>query len=206
MSPCHCTEVPILWATEADTYAGSHLVVEETHPDGRTRLRCMATGRLWMQDHPLDDLGVPTLRLRWVDTSPSDVIAYLAGQPGLEQYMLTMDPEVEHQPLPDAPVLHGLRELRDYTARYLSEEHPPRSAALSVVDREQDALVLGHVSHNRGGKYVEHRPAAWIVTVRDARVTRVRAFDNWSRARREAGMEAVDAAVSRRLRTRPAFS
>lgn len=200
MTSCLCEDIPILWAARADAYAGGHLVREEVLEGGEQVLRCMSTGRRWLQDHPQDDAGVRTLRLRWVDTSPADVIAYLAGRPGLEEYLLTMDPAVEHQPLPDAPVLHGLAAVREYTDRYLRQAHPPRSAALSVIDRDPDALVLGHVSHNRDGKYVEHRPAAWLVTVRDARVVRVRAFDNWSRARREAGFEAADPAAARRLR------
>ena len=197
--------MPFFWAAEADAYAGAHLVREAVLEDATTVLRCMRTGRRWVQDHPRDDAGVRTLRLRWAELSPSDIVAYLAGRPGLDAYMLTMDPAVEHQPLPDAPVLHGLGELRDYTARFLQEKDPPRTAAISVVERDDDALVLGHVSLNRDGRYVEHRPAAWIVTVSDARVVRVRAFGDWARARREAGVGDTGPEPRRLGGLRPAF-
>ena len=188
MVPCRCDEVPFLWAADADAYAGAHLVREEVGEDGTTLLRCMRSGRSWLQDHPVDESGVPTLRLRWAELSPGDVAAYLAGEPGIDAVLLTMDPAVEHQPLPDAPVLHGLAALRDYADRCVRLKDPPRSAALSVVGCEQEALVLGQVSLNHDGQYVEHRPAAWLLAVRDARVVRVRAFDNWARARLEAGL------------------
>ena len=188
MTSCRCGDIPIFWAAQADTYAGGHLVRDEVAEDGTATLTCMATGRRWLQDHPRDPDGAQTLRLRWVDLSPADVVAYLGGSPGLDQFLLTMDPAVEHQPLPGAPVLHGVEELRDYARRHLGAEHPPRSAAISVVERDDDALVLGQVSHVHDGRYVEHRPAAWIVTVRDARVLRVRAFADWAAARQAAGV------------------
>ncbi len=199
MAPCRCGDIPIFWSTDADAYAGAHLVREEVAEDGTMILRCMASGRRWLQDHPLDETGTRTLRLRWAEMTPADVVAYLAAEPGLDAVLLTMDPAVEHQPLPDAPVLHGLRELRDYTDRYLREKDPPRSAALSVLETDDEALVLGHVSHNRGGRYVEHRPAAWLVTVRDARVVRVRAFSDWGSARQAGGFDAAQAPSPRRL-------
>lgn len=185
---CRCADTPILWAAEADSYGGGHLVREEVHEDGGCLLRCPSTGRRWLEDHPPDAAGVRTLRLRWLELSPSDVVGYLNSEPGVDEFLLTMDPAVEHQPLPEAPVLHGVGELRDYVDGCLREEHPPRHAALSVVERDDDALVLGQVSLTREGRYVEHLPAAWIVTVRDARVVRVRAFSDWTQAREAAGV------------------
>ena len=188
MTACRCDDLPILWAAHADAYAGAHLVREEVDDDGTMRLSCMATGRRWLQDHPTDADGARTLRLRWQELSPSDVVAYLNSRPGLDQILLTMDPAVEHQPLPGAPVLHGVEELRDYARRHFDVPQPPRTAALSVVERDDAALVLGQVSLVHDGDYVEHRPAAWIVTVRDARVMRVRAFADWAEARAAAGV------------------
>ena len=190
MTPCRCDDLPILWAARADAYAGEHLVKDSVDEDGTTTLRCMATGRLWLQDHPRDGSGIRTLRLRWLDLSPRDVVGYLAARPDLDDLLLTMDPAVEHQPLPDAPVLHGVAELRDYARRCLDDDLAPRTAALSVIDRDDAALVLGQVSHIHDGDYVEHRPAAWIVDVRDARVVRVRAFADWAQARQAAGVPA----------------
>jgi ketosteroid isomerase-like protein len=190
MTQCRCSEKPFLWSVEADAYAGAHLVREEATDDhGVTVLRCPETGRRWLQDHPADEQGRLTLRLRWEELTPADVVEYLANSSDLETSMLTMDPEVEHQPLPGEPVLHGLDELREYMARYLEEVDPPRSGVITVVERAPHALVLGHVSHNRDGRYVEHRPAAWIVTVRDARVVRVVAYSDWARARKAAGFD-----------------
>src|SRR5688572_32899955 len=103
MTACRCADIPILWAAEADAYAGGHLVREEVLEGGVSVMGCMASGRCWLQDHPLDAAGVATLRLRWTKVSPSDVVAYLVGKPGLDAQMLTMDPQVEHQPLPGAP-------------------------------------------------------------------------------------------------------
>ena len=188
MTACRCDDLPILWAAHADAYVGEHLVKDLVHEDGTTTLRCMATGRRWLQDHPRDADGVRTLRLRWEALRPADIVGYLAGRPGLDQMLLTMDPAVEHQPLPDAPVLHGVTELRDYARRWLTDEHAPRSAAISVIERDDAALVLGQVSHIHDGDYVEHRPAAWIVDVQDARVVRVRAFSDWAQARLAAGV------------------
>ena len=188
MTICHCEDLPILWAAHADAYAGEQLVKEGVDEDGTTVLRCMATGKRWVQDHPRDADGIRTLRLRWDVLTPGDVVGYLNRRPGLDEVMLTMDPAVEHQPLPDAPVLHGVTELRDYARQQLSDEHAPRSAAITVVERDDAALVLGQVSHVHDGEYVEHRPAAWIVDVRDARVTRVRAFGDWAQARLAAGV------------------
>jgi ketosteroid isomerase-like protein len=185
---CRCNETPFFWTAEADAYAGSHLVREEIREDGSMVLRCPRTGCRWVQDHPADENGARTLRLRWQKVTPGDVVAYLAGSPGIELALLTMDPHVEHQPLPGERILHGVHELRDYTTRRLNTPNAPRSAAISVVEHDDEALVLGQISHNRDGRYVEHRPAAWIVTVRDARVVRVRAFSDWSRARRESGV------------------
>jgi len=188
MTECLCNELPILWAAQADAYAGAHLVSEEIGDDGVTRLRCMATGRRWLQDHPTDADGVMTLRLRWVELTPADIVSYLAKSPDLDEMLLTMDPAVEHQPYPEEPVLHGVGELREYARRFQRQPHPPRSTPITIVDQEDEALVLGQVSHNRDGRYVEHRPAAWIVTVRDARVVRVRAFSDWAKARAAAGV------------------
>jgi ketosteroid isomerase-like protein len=185
---CRCNDTPFFWTAEADAYAGGHLVREEIRDDGSMVLRCPRTGCRWVQDHPVDERGARTLRLHWRDVSPADIVQYLAASPGVDAAMLTMHPDVEHQPLPGEPILYGVGELREYATRRLSSPTAPRSAAISVVERDNDALVLGQISHNHDGRYVEHRPAAWIVTVRDARVVRVRAFSDWSRARREAGV------------------
>lgn len=180
---CACTELSILWSSQADQYADGHLVRETTDENGVSRFRCAVCRRGWLQDHPADDRGRLTLRLRWAELTATDVATYLNSGPGLDAYLLTMDPAVEHQPLPDGPVLHGLTELRSYTEKWLSEENPPRGAGMEVVGGTDEALVLGRVSHARDGRYVEHRPAAWILAVQDARVTRVRAFSDWTVAR-----------------------
>ena len=188
MSECLCNEIPILWAAQADAYAGAHLVCEEVGEDGAATLRCVATDRRWLQDHPTDAEGVMTLRLRWQALSPADIVAYLNGRPALDDLLLTMHPAVEHQPFPDEPVLHGVDELREYVQRIRGQEHPPLGTPIKVVERDDAALVLGQVSHNHDGRYVEHRPAAWIVTVRDARVVSVQAFSDWAQAREAAGV------------------
>jgi hypothetical protein len=180
---CHCTELPILWSSRADQYADRHLVREVTDENGVSRFRCAVCRRGWLQDHPADDHGRLTLRLRWAELTATDVVTYLGSEPGLDAYLLTMHPKVEHQPLPDGPVLHGVSELRSFTERWLSEENPPRGAVMEVIGGDDEALILGRVSHARDGRYVEHRPAAWILAVNDARVTRVRAFSDWTQAR-----------------------
>ncbi len=185
---CLCHDTPFFWAAEADSYAGGHLVRDEIREDGSMVLRCPRTGCRWVQDHPVDEHGALTLRLRWQRVSPGDIVEYLAAEPGVEAVMLTMDPAVEHQPLPGEPVIHGVRDLREYATRHTNADHPPRTAAISVVEHDDSALVLGQVSHNHDGQYVEHRPAAWIVTVRDARVVSVQAFSDWSKAREAAGV------------------
>ena len=180
---CRCTDKPILWAVAADEYADRVLVRERTDEHGVSHFRCAACARRWLQDHPADDQGRLTLRLRWAEIHSADVARYLNAQPGLDEFLLTMDPGVEHQPLPDAPVLHGVPELREYTARYFATPDPPRATGLEVIGGTDEALVLGSVAHARDGRYVENRPAAWLIAVQDARVVRVRAFSDWAKAR-----------------------
>jgi ketosteroid isomerase-like protein len=201
---CRCEAVFELWGVAADDYVEGHLVRTEVTEGGHeTLFRCPQSGRVWVQYVEPDDTGVPTLRLRWISEAhrPAAVIERLSGLPDFEQRIPYFDPDIEFQPWGSDQTYRGIAAARRFARKAASDPTFPRPAAISVVEKGDDAIVMGSVAVSRDGAYVEHRPAAWRVTVRDGKLVRIVSYDNWTEAREAAGVSAEEASSARRLGT-----
>lgn len=202
MTGCECAVRSLLSGAAAEEYADHHLVREAAGAGAdETVYRCPQTGRRWVQDHePTVGGHGPRLRRLQTDLRPADLVERLAAA-SLEEALALMDPDVQYQPYGEDVVLHGRDELRRYGERAVARPDRPQPGALSVIEAGEQAVVLGTMVHPREGRYVEHRPAAWVVTTREGRIIRVVPYDTWQQARRAAGLPAEGGPQRRPLRS-----
>ena len=199
---CRCDGGSELWGAEADDYIEAHLVRLQVLEGGHEILyRCPETGRTWLHDFIRDDDGVPTLRLRWLSEAqrPAAVVERMAARDTPLEQLPYVDAEVEFQPYGETRTYHGLSAAQRFARRHTDDPASPRAAAISVFEKGDDAVVLGSIALPRDGEYVEHRPAAWLVTVRDGKVSRVLSFGSWSEAREAAGVTEEEIGRARRV-------
>jgi hypothetical protein len=199
---CRCDGTSELWGPQADDYVDRQLVRLQVLEGGHEVLfRCPSCDRVWLHDFRPDSDGIPTLRLRWLSVAqrPAAVVERMSARENPLDRLPYLDPDIEFRPYGSDRVYHGLAEVRRFARRAADEADGLRPAAISVVEKGDDAVVLGSVSLPRDGDYVEHRPAAWLVTVRDGKVQRLFGFDSWSEARVAAGVTEEDASHARRV-------
>ena len=183
---CRCDGTSELWGAEADDYVESHLVRLQVLEGGHEILfRCPGTARVWLHDFRPDHDGITTMRLRWLSEAqrPAAVVERMTARENPLDRILYLSPEVEFRPYRSERVYRGVAAARRFAREAAEDPASPRAAAIAVVEKGDDAVVLGSVSVPHDGDYVEHRPAAWLVTVRDGKVERVFAYDSWSAAR-----------------------
>jgi hypothetical protein len=199
---CRCDSASELWGAEADDYVEAHLVRHQVLEGCHEILyRCAQTGRAWLHDFRPDGDGIPTLRLRWLSVAqrPAAVVERMAARRDPVERLPYMDRDIEFQTYGSDHVYRGVASARRLIREAAEDPARPRVAAISVVEKGDDAVVLGSVSLPRDGVYVEHRPAAWLVTVLDGKVRRVLTYDNWDEARDAAGVTDQDSAGAQRL-------
>ena len=189
MTACRCDDETLLVGVEADDYAETHLVREAVGEGAReVRYRCPQTKRLWVLDidgHP--SAGSGTLRLRRLMTT-AELVEFLASEPPMQERLAFTDPDVEFRLVGDDTIYRGLAEARRWAERLDRGRDVPRAQALSMVEQGDDVVVFGSVAEKRDGRYVEHRPAAWLLTSRNGRLVRSLWFDSWEAAREAVGL------------------
>ena len=199
---CRCDGGWELWGAQADDYVEARLVRLQVLEGGHETLyRCAACDRVWLHDFVDDAEGVPTLRLRWLSEAqrPAAVVERMNSRAQAHERLAYVDRDVEFQPYGETRTYRGIAAARRFARREDEDPTAPRAAAISVVEKGDDAVVLGTVALARGGQYVEHRPAAWIVTVRDGKVSRILSYQSWSAAREAAGVTEEEVTLARRL-------
>jgi hypothetical protein len=206
MTQCRCEELSVLWGAVADDYAEAHLVREAVDETTREVVyRCPDTGRRWVLDIADEEPGGAALRLRWLLTT-AELVEHLATVHSLEDHMAFWHPEIELQPVGSSDMVRGKEAAREWAERAVADPEFPRTSAISLIDQGEQVLVLGSVSHKRKGLYVEHRPAAWLVTGRNGRIARSLWFDSWDAARMAAGLPAEGAPAAKKLQQRFLFA
>ena len=188
MTVCRCNDESVLWGGVADDYAETHLVRDAVKERAReVHYRCPQTGRRWVMDIADDEQGAASLRLRRL-LGAAELVEHLSKLESWEEHVPFWDPDIVLQPLGSDVLVKGVENVREYARKAAADPNTPRARALSVIDLGEQAVVLGNVSHRRGGRYVEHRPAAWLVAARDGRMYRSLYFDSWDAAREAAGL------------------
>jgi hypothetical protein len=199
---CRCDSGCELRGARADDYVERHLVRQQVLEGGREVLfRCPTTGRMWLQDFAPETGGAQTLRLRWLSEAqrPAAVVERMNGISNPVDQLPYVAPDVEFQPYGSERTYRGLDAARRYAHEAAADPAHPKIRGISVVEKGDDAVVLGSVALPRDGQFVEHRPAAWLVTVRNGKVQRILTYDSWGDARDAAGVTDEEAQDARRL-------
>jgi ketosteroid isomerase-like protein len=194
---CRCLELELLQDVEADAYT-DHLVQESVDDAGLVTYRCPSTARRWVSEFP-DGPGGRVYQLRRLTTAV-ELVESLA-EAGPEARLAATHPEVEFS-LPDSPTTHrGLEAAERTFAAAAADPNPSRSSVVSMIEVSDDeVVVLASRSLLRDGAYTEHRPEAWLVTLRDGLIFRSLWFDSWQAAREAVGIP-KDAAIKRVARS-----
>jgi ketosteroid isomerase-like protein len=188
MPVCRCEEIRILHDVPADEYSG-HLVREAVGPDSKTiGYRCPVTGRRWKVEFFEDGSGALSMELRQAMTAV-ELVEWLAIRSDLEEMLDWTHPDVEFNLVGDTTTHRGIDAARRLTATGAARADRPASRALSLIPvSPHEAVVLGDLVFRRDGAAVETRPCAWLVALRDGRISRSRWFASWEEARRAAGL------------------
>jgi hypothetical protein len=206
MTECRCADESVLWGAAADDYAESHLVRESVAERAREVLyRCPITDRRWVMDIADDEEGGAALRLRWL-MSTAELVEHLAKIDEVEEHFAFWHPDIEVHPSGSGEIIRGREAAREWALKAKSDVTAPRATAISLVDQGEQVVVFGSVSLRRAGRYVEHKPAAWLVTGKTGRITRSMSFDTWEEAREAAGLPASGGVAVKELRKRFLFA
>ena len=125
--------------------------------------------------------------------TPADLIEQLMTLTDVEEFLEFMHPDAEYQPFHDAPVFHGLDEIREWAVREAADPARPQALPVSITERADTAVIRGQVKFLRGPAEKPHsvlEVAAWVVTVSDGKLRRVKAFSSWGEADAAAGIGA----------------
>jgi ketosteroid isomerase-like protein len=202
---CRCQDATLLWSGVADDYAEAHLVTHEVLETGDVVYRCPDTRLSWIGEFVADRAGTQTFRLRRI-LRAAELVEMLAAQTGAAA-LEWMDPAVEFRPPGSSTTYRGADKAQEWADRSASNPNAPRSTVISVIDvADEQAVALGNVAFRRDGRYIDHRPAAWLVTSRDGRIARSLWFDSWNAARTAAGLPESGGPAGRRIGKRFLFS
>jgi hypothetical protein len=134
--------------------------------------------------------------------TPADLIERLMTLTDVEEFLEYLHPDAEYQPFHDAPVFHGLAEIREWAVREAADPARPQALPVSITETADTAVIRGQVRFLRGTVDKRHsvlEVAAWVVTVSDDKLRRVEAFSSWDAADAAAGIAAAGGARVRRL-------
>lgn len=198
---CVCAETTLLEGEQADDYGEAHLVPDEIiNGSGEAVYRCPLTGIRFV-----GEFGVAGFRLRRLMRA-AELVEMLALQGDTEVSLDWTDERVEFRPPGSAATLQGIDEARRLRDRDRDDPNAPRMVALSVVEVDDErAVVLGDIAYRRGGGFIEHQPAAWLVETRNGLIARSLWFDSWQAARHAAGLREIDGALGKRIARRFLF-
>ncbi len=134
--------------------------------------------------------------------TPADLVERLMTLTDVEEFLAYLHPDADYQPFHDAPVFHGLAEIREWAVREAADPTRPQALPVSITETADTAVIRGQVRFLRGSVEKRHsvlEVAAWVVTVRDDKLRRVEAFSSWSAADAAAGIAAGGGTRVRRL-------
>ena len=201
MSSCRCEETFLLHDSVADDYT-EHLVADSVEDDGRiVRYHCPLTGRRWTMAFQDDAADGSSMEL-WQVMTAAELVERLAASepPEREQTVAWMDDDIEFRVVGGDEIHHGRAAAEEWAARAANDPSFPKARAISVVELSPaEALVLGDVGYRRDDRYVEYRPSAWLVTVRDGKLIRSLWFDSWDEGRRAAGLPGSGGPTGKRI-------
>jgi ketosteroid isomerase-like protein len=126
-------------------------------------------------------------------TTPTELIEQMMALTEVEEFLALVHPDAEYQPRPDAPVYHGLAEIRAWAEHEAADPVRPQPLPVSVTETANRAVIRGQVRYVRGSVEKRHNVlevAAWVVTFSDGKLRRVEAFSSWSAADAAADLEA----------------
>ena len=134
--------------------------------------------------------------------TPADLIERLMTLTDVEEFLTFLHPDAEYQPFHDAPVYHGLAEIREWAVQEAADPARPQALPVSITETADTAVIRGQVRFVRGTAEKRHsvlEVAAWVVTVSDDKLRRVEAFSSWGAADAAAGFTAGGTRRDRRL-------
>jgi len=134
--------------------------------------------------------------------TPADLIERLLTLTDVEEFLEFMHPDADYQPFHDAPVFHGLDEIREWAVREAADPARPQALPVSITELADTAVIRGQVKFQRGPVEKRHNVlevAAWVVTVSNDKLRRVEAFSSWGAADAAAGIGAGGGTSVRRL-------
>jgi hypothetical protein len=135
-------------------------------------------------------------------TTPTELIERMMALTEVEEFLALVHPDAEYQPRPEAPVYHGLDEIREWALHEAADPARPQALPVSVTETDDRAVVRGQVRYIRGNVEKRHNVleiAAWVVTVSDGKLRRVEAFSSWSAADAAADLAAQGGTRKHRL-------
>jgi ketosteroid isomerase-like protein len=118
------------------------------------------------------------------------------GRGDLESLLELYDPEIEFQPLTATRVetggYRGHQGVRDYFEEAAEVWEEVRPVAGQITTTDDDVIVFGHCAiRGRASEIETESPCAWVVTVRDGKITRHRVFGSNEEALEAAGLSAA---------------
>ena len=135
-------------------------------------------------------------------TTPAELIERIMASTEVEEFLALVHPDADYQPRPEAPVYHGLDEIREWAVHEAADPARPEALPVSVTETADRAVVRGQVRYVRGSDERRHNVleiAAWVVTVSDGKLRRVDAFSSWGAADAAADLPAQGGTRERRL-------
>lgn len=146
---------------------------------------------------PRLDLVAEAYRLWW------------GGERERERALLLLAPDVEFFRLGTGEQLRGLDEVRGALQGLSEAERQTTVEADRLLLAGDDVVLLATAAAPRrtadGQSYIERFPIAWVIRVRDDKITSVRAFSSWEEAKRSAGLGERDPAPLERKLARSAW-
>jgi ketosteroid isomerase-like protein len=193
MNACRCLEVELLRDVQADAYS-DHLVQESVDDAGVVTYRCPYTSRRWSGEF-VEEADGTIYRLRRLPKA-AELVESLA-EAGPAERLAAVHPEIEFRLPGSQRTYRGRAEARRSVEQHAARPASTRSSVVSLIEvSDEEVLVLASRALLRDGAYSEHRPEAWLVTLRDGLIFRSLWFDSWQRGREAVGVPA-DAAIKR---------
>ena len=135
-------------------------------------------------------------------TTPTELIERMLAMTEVDEFLALVHPDAECQPRPDAPVYHGLAEIREWAEHEAADPARPQALPVSVTETADRAVIRGQLRYIRGSVEKRHNVlevAAWVVTVSDGKLRRVEAFSSWGAADAAADLPADGATRDHRF-------
>ena len=81
-------------------------------------------------------------------TTRTELIERMMTLTEVEEFLALVHPDAEYQPRPDAPVFHGLAEIREWAEREAADPARPQALPVSVTETADAAVIRGQVKYH----------------------------------------------------------